>query len=135
MPGDASGRVILLIGCSCAGKTTLARAIQEHASEHYLSLSLDRLFAAVAERWGSGGTFREQGFSYAWEQPVAEGGLSTRRIVHGPVGRGALEGFHAAVGAYARKGVNVVVDDMLIDDAALWDWDAPWRACRLCWCM
>ena len=114
MTSAATGRVILLVGTSSAGKSTLARVIQEAADDHFLLQSLDGLFAGVAERWGSGGDRRDDGFRYGVEGDV-------QRIVYGPGGRRLLRGFHRAVGAYARSGTNVVVDDMLQDGACLSD--------------
>ena len=115
MSATPAGRVILLVGTSSAGKSTLARAIQATAPEHFLLQSLDGLFAGVAERWGSGGEQRKDGFRYQ-----ADGDIS--RVVYGPAGWRLLLGFHRAVAAYARAGSNVVVDDMLLDAACLADW-------------
>jgi chloramphenicol 3-O phosphotransferase len=111
----AAGRVILLLGTSSAGKSTLARAIQAAAPEHFLLQSLDGLFAGVAERWGSGGEHRDDGFRYQADGEV-------RRVIYGPAGWRLLQGFHRAVAAYARAGANVLVDDMLLDEACLADW-------------
>jgi len=105
----------MLVGTSSAGKSTLARAIQAAAPEHFLLQSLDGLFAGVADRWGSQGDHRDDGFRYQ-----ADGDI--RRVVYGPAGWRLLQGFHRAVGAYARAGCNVVVDDMLLDAACLADW-------------
>jgi chloramphenicol 3-O phosphotransferase len=115
MTSVAAGRVILLVGTSSAGKSTLARAIQQAAPDHFLLLSLDGLFAGVAERWGSGGERKDDGFRYEVEEEV-------RRVVYGPVGWRLLRGFHRSVAAFARSGSNVVVDDMLLDEACLSDW-------------
>jgi chloramphenicol 3-O phosphotransferase len=111
----APGRIILLVGTSSAGKTTLARAIQAAAPQHFLLQSLDGLFAGVAERWGSGGDRHDDGFAY-------EGDDTIRRVVYGATGWRLLQGFHRAVAAYARAGIDVVVDDMLLDAACLADW-------------
>jgi chloramphenicol 3-O phosphotransferase len=110
------GKVILLVGPSCAGKSTIARAIQQTASDPYLVLSLDGLFASVDDRWGSGGAFRDAGFAYAHDTD------GSTRVVYGDVGRGMLQGMRQAVAAYARAGVNVVFDDMLLDETALPAW-------------
>ena len=115
MASDVVGRVILLVGPSSAGKSTLARAIQEIAPEHFLLQSLDGLFAGVAERWGSGGERRDDGFRYEVDGDV-------RRVAYGPDGWRLLRGFHRAVAAFANAGCNVVVDDMLLDEACLADW-------------
>jgi chloramphenicol 3-O phosphotransferase len=116
---DSQGRVILLVGPSCAGKSTLAKAVQALSPEPWLVQSLDGLFAATPEAWGGSGEHRLDGFFYDWE---GEPGASDRRVACGAIGRGLLEGFHRAVAAYAGAGVNVVADDMLLDLAVLRDW-------------
>jgi chloramphenicol 3-O phosphotransferase len=109
------GRVVLLVGTSCAGKSTLARALQAEAAEPYLHWSLDGLFAAMPEGWGSGGAHSADGFAYQVSG-------SERRIVYGPAGRRMLDGLRAAAAAYASAGVNLVIDDMLLDAEALPAW-------------
>jgi len=52
----------MLVGTSSAGKSTLARAIQAAAPEHFLLQSLDGLFTGVADRWGLQGDHRDDGF-------------------------------------------------------------------------
>lgn len=114
------GMVILLLGPSCAGKSTLAAAVQALSPEPYLIQSLDGLFAAVPDAYGGSGEHALEGFRY--DRPPAEGAAEILRIAYGPAGRRFLEGFHRAVAAYANAGVNVVVDDMLLDMTVLEDW-------------
>ncbi len=121
MAGSKVG-VILLVGPSCAGKSTLAKAVQTLSAEPYLIQSLDGLFAAMPEAWGGGGEHALDGFRYDWLTAPAAGGAGVRRIAYGPVGRTLLEGFHRAVAAYADAGVKVIVDDMLLDLEMLKDW-------------
>jgi chloramphenicol 3-O phosphotransferase len=118
----SGGRVILLVGPSCAGKSTLAREIQALSPEPYLIQSLDGLFAATPEAWGGSGEHTLDGFHYDWSAPPAEDGSAVRQIGYGPVGRALLQGFHRAVAAFAGAGVDVVVDDMLLDLEVLADW-------------
>lgn len=118
----AKGRVILLVGPSCAGKTTLAKALQDLSSEPYLAQSLDGLFAATPDAWGGSGQHTLDGFSYDWSAPPAQDGSAVRRIACGPVGWRLLQGFHRAVAAYAEAGTNVIVDDMLLSLDVLSDW-------------
>ncbi|HXQ14353.1 MAG TPA: AAA family ATPase [Caulobacteraceae bacterium] len=118
----SKGSVILLVGPSCAGKSTLAKAVQTLSPEPYLIQSLDGLFAAMPEAWGGAGERAHDGFRYDWLAPEGGGGAAARRVAYGPVGWGLLEGFHRAVAAYADAGVNVVVDDMLLDLNVLQDW-------------
>jgi chloramphenicol 3-O phosphotransferase len=114
------GVVVLLVGPSCAGKSTLAEAVQTLSPEPYLIQSLDGLFAAIPDAYGGHGQHTLEGFRY--DRPAPEGAEEVLRIACGPVGWRFLEGFHRAVAAYARAGVNVVVDDMLLDMEVLEDW-------------
>jgi chloramphenicol 3-O-phosphotransferase len=58
----SKGRVILLVGPSCAGKSTLAKAVQTLSTEPYMVQSLDGLFAATPEAWGGGSEHALDGF-------------------------------------------------------------------------
>lgn len=116
------GRVILLVGPSCAGKSTLATAIQAAAPTPWLARSLDGLFAGVPDRWGGQGAFGGEGFHYRWLSGGPGEAGAVRRIGYGAVGWRMLRGMHRAVAAHAACGVDVVVDDMLLDAEVLADW-------------
>jgi chloramphenicol 3-O phosphotransferase len=116
------GRVALLVGPSCAGKSTLAKAIQVGAPGPVLAISLDGLFASVPERWGGGGEHADDGFGYRKLSDSHSDGGTALRIRYGHVGWRMLQGMHRAVAAHARAGVDVVVDDMLLDTTVLADW-------------
>ena len=107
---------------SCAGKSTLTKAIQALSTEPYLAQSLDGLFAAMPDDWGGDGRHALEGFRYDWSASPSEGGPGVRRIAYGRVGWSLLQGFHRAVAAFAGAGANVVVDDMLLDLEVLSDW-------------
>lgn len=49
-----SARIILLVGTSSAGKSTLASALQAALPEHFLLFALDDVFRMVSPRWGGG---------------------------------------------------------------------------------
>lgn len=116
------GRVILLVGPSCAGKSTLAKALQAAAPTPWLARSLDGLFAGVPDRWGGQGELGGEGFHYRWVSGSAGEAGAVRRIGYGATGWRMLRGMHRAVAAHAACGVDVVVDDMLLDAAVLADW-------------
>ena len=124
MTDRAAGKIVLIVGTSCAGKSTLARAVQDQAKDHFLRVSLDDVFSMVSERWGGGyaGPLSAEGFSYR-----ASGDSET--IVYGPIGRQVLEGMRRAVAAFARSGVNAIVDDMLLDREGLIDWAEALAGC------
>ncbi|GLZ82073.1 hypothetical protein Afil01_68800 [Actinorhabdospora filicis] len=107
--------VIFLNGASSAGKTTLAKALQDRLPEPYLHLGLDTVFGSVPDKWGSTGEFSADGFAYT---PVPDG-LS---ITYGDAGERILRGFHRAVAALVATGVGVIVDEVLLDGRARDDW-------------
>lgn len=118
----SKGDIILLVGPSCAGKSTLAKAIQDQSPKPFVCLSLDGLFAATPPNWASAGAQTQEGFRYAWDVADQGAAANVRRIAYGPVGWTLLQGFHRSVAAYAGAGANVVVDDMLLDQDVLADW-------------
>ena len=119
---DRQGHVVLLVGPSCAGKSTLTRALQAASPTPFLALSLDGLFAAVPDRWGGRGDLAHEGFRYDWIRGGPDQAGAVRRIACGEVGRRMLRGMHRAVAVHAGLGTDVVVDDMLLDDQVLADW-------------
>ncbi len=111
--------IILLVGTSSAGKSTLARYLQDGLPEHYLLLGLDDVFRMVSERWagGFGGPLSVEGFHY--DRGVTSGTIVIR---YGVVGRRVLDGMQRAVAAFARAGNNLIVDEMLLDERVLAGW-------------
>jgi chloramphenicol 3-O-phosphotransferase len=50
--GDRPGRVIFLNGTSSAGKTTLARAVQDESETPVVHWGIDTMFSLVPPNWG-----------------------------------------------------------------------------------
>ena len=117
------GRVVMLIGTSSAGKTTTATALQQCFDEHHLLVGFDVFLKMVDPRWAGHGPFTWDGFHWDPSTVDSEGEVVTTISV-GPVGRRILAGTHRAVAALARSGNNVIVDEMLLDDTVLSDWQA-----------
>jgi chloramphenicol 3-O phosphotransferase len=115
-------RTILLNGPAAAGKTSLAKAIQDVMKEPYFRWGVDTFFATVPSRWAGGprGELRHEGIFY--EGDVGEG--ESRRVTgigYGPVGRQMLEGMHRAFLAFAIAGNNQIIDGLFWDRALLSD--------------
>lgn len=112
------GKVIVIIGPSCAGKSTLAKAIQSSATEHFLHFSIDMLFGMVANSWG-GGADKQNSRSVFWYEPQSE---ESEIIRCGPIGEQILRGMQSSVAAFLDAGANVIVDDMLMTNWQLSGW-------------
>jgi chloramphenicol 3-O phosphotransferase len=85
-----AAKVILLNGTSSAGKTSIARVLQDLLEEPYFYAPVDLFLDAYADRF--------------WE---AEG--DTVRALH----RRVMAGFYASVRSLAETGNNVIVDDVI----------------------
>ena len=114
-----AGSVILLNGCSSAGKTTLAQAIQWLSPQPVQYIGLDHF------RDGMPGKYR--GMNSLPGEPGARGLNVVPRdgqtlIEFGDVGRTVLRGMRRAVAAFASSGLDVVVDDLLLEHAFLLDY-------------
>ena len=114
-----AGSVILLNGCSSAGKTTLAQAIQEASPQPVQCMALDHF------RDGMPGKYR--GMNSAPGEPGARGlnvfprnGCTELRF--GDVGIAVLRGMRRAIAAFAGAGTDVVVDDLLLERDFLLDY-------------
>lgn len=116
------GRVILLNGTSSAGKTTVARMIQQLRPEPIQHIALDQFRDGLPARFrglnSPEGTPGARGLNVA---PVHEPGgpdvpaMSGTAIRFGDVGLRMLTGMRQAIAAFAKAGNDVVVDDMRLD--------------------
>ena len=117
------GQVILLNGSSSAGKTTLARMLQQLLPEPYQLISLDQYRDGLPARYrglnSPAGTPGARGLNVV---PVDRGGQRVTAIRFGDVGRRMLRGMRRSVATFAREGGNVIVDDLLLEQAFLRDY-------------
>ena len=116
-----TGRIILLNGTSSAGKTTLAQAIQTLGTTPVHLVSLDEYRDGMAPRFrGMNAKAGEPG-SRGLNVVPSEDGLRTE-LHFGDVWRRTLKGMRRAVAALAAVGLDVVVDDLLLEQEFLRDY-------------
>tara|TARA_B100000678_G_scaffold271049_1_gene259415 strand:+ start:106 stop:651 length:546 start_codon:yes stop_codon:yes gene_type:complete len=97
--------VIILNGVSSAGKTTIAKAIQQRAHRDFLHVSMDGFIAMVPD----GREFTEGWFPV---ETVANDHGPLARISNGPKGERLLHQMRAFVAELADSGFDVIVDDV-----------------------
>jgi chloramphenicol 3-O phosphotransferase len=121
---SARGRLIILNGASSSGKTTLASAFRDAraaSGEFWLLIGIDDFLSKLPVEWLDLGLAAGPG-------PQARDGLRFEMSVNGRelrVGascRRLLHAYHHAVAAAVRAGLNVIVDDVVIDDEVFRDW-------------
>lgn len=115
--------VILLNGCSSAGKTTLALALQNQLKAPYQHVALDQFRDGMPGRVR--GMNSPPGDPGASGLNVVPGKLNGEWVTHirfGDYGERVLAGMRRTVAALTELGCNVIVDDLLFERAYLDDY-------------
>jgi chloramphenicol 3-O phosphotransferase len=118
-----AGRVVVLNGTSSAGKSSLAREFQQlraFRGECWVVFGIDDFLPKLPGRWVE---------IDQWKGPLSEDGVRLERDgdcarYHiGELGRRLLVAYRRSIAEVARSGMNVVVDDVMIEHN---EWD-QWR--------
>lgn len=107
-------QLILLNGTSSAGKTTLAKALQNQLGGLYLHLSIDHFIFALPNAYLNPPLWSDV-FTYHYNGPTL------KEIKAGPRGHQLANAMHAAIAATADNGFNVIIDHVLLDQRWLAD--------------
>jgi len=104
--------IIFLNGVSSAGKSSLAKNLQDLFKEPFLHLGIDTFGAMLPERFQGVGAYASLGWEFkssadSAERPVIE-------IVTGCIGKKLLAGMQHSVGALANAGNNLIIDEVLL---------------------
>ena len=117
------GRVILLNGTSSAGKTTLAQALQRIWPEPLQTIALDQFRDGMAGRYRGMNARGDEPGTHGLNVVPTNGTSGAMTKLHfGDVGRRTLAGMRRAIAAFAATGIDVVVDDLLLEPAFLRDY-------------
>ena len=118
-----AGEVIALNGTSSAGKTTLAVEMQAQLTARstcWVILGIDDFLGKLPAPWVryvEAGARADEGVSFE----RVDGAIVFRA---GRVGRALLSGYRRSVAAVVRSGLNVIVDEVVLDDEAWAQWDS-----------
>ena len=105
------GALIILNGGSSAGKTSLARALQDALlPETWLLLGIDAFWLSLPPKQLD--LERVEPEYYSWESHV-EGGREYLRIFPGPILDRLMSGRTQAIARFLDLGFNVVADDVI----------------------
>jgi chloramphenicol 3-O phosphotransferase len=122
--GTKPGTIILLNGSPSAGKTSLAKAVQEAFAEPYFHLGIDTFVGHVGtQRHRTMGTHAAEGVSLI---PIPGTDPPETEFRIGPAGEALISAMHHAIGAVARAGHGVVVDYHVMKPAWMDEWVAVW---------
>src|SRR5215218_2763108 len=129
------GNVVLLNGTSSAGKSTIAKALQEIMETPYLHMGIDHFLWSVPPTdslvTDVDGQVTTDFFQVVYEGRTAESIAAVQRgerdypdgvlaeVRIGPGGLKLLRGMYAGIAAVAECGIDVVVDDVIHDRSVL----------------
>jgi chloramphenicol 3-O phosphotransferase len=112
--GVASGTVIWLNGNSSAGKTCVARALQEIMEEPYLHSGVDHFLERMPRKLFVHAEGPEPSEAEGWLMRFRDGELAGPPKA-GPAGIRIKAAMYGAVAALARAGQPVIVDDLVYE--------------------
>lgn len=117
------GNIIFLNGCSSAGKTTLAEALQQRLDVPYQHISLDQFRDGLPMRYrglnSPEGTPGADGLNIV---PVSMDEARVTEIRFGNHGEAVLKAMRRSIALFASAGLNVIVDDILFEPGFLDDY-------------
>ncbi len=117
------GKVVLLNGCSSAGKTTLALELQAFSNEPFQHISLDQFRDGLPPALrGLNSPEDDPGSRGLNVVPKKKNGKFVTSIKFGDYGEEVLKVMRRAVAQLARAGCSVVVDDILFEKKYLLDY-------------
>lgn len=120
----ASGTIIFLNGTSSAGKTTLAHALQERLEEPFQHVALDQFRDGLPAKFrglnAPAGTTGERGLNVV---PVRQANNNSfTEVRFGEDGQKLLRGMRRSILSLAREGLNIIIDDIILDRSFLDDY-------------
>lgn len=111
--------VIFLNGCTSAGKTSIARALQELLDPPHVRLGIDDAFAMLPRKLHN----HPDGFFFDTD-PRGE-----IRLNHGAVGLSLLRAHARMAAAVSRSGVDIILDEVVLDQLLRDDWQVALAGC------
>lgn len=106
----AKGKLIILVGGSSAGKTSLAKALQGEMPELYLLMGIDMFWLSLPPKQLNLDTVESD--YYRWTMEEMDG-KDLFRIVPGPILDELMIGRYPAMRAYLDRGFNIIADEVL----------------------
>jgi chloramphenicol 3-O phosphotransferase len=117
--------IVLLNGASSAGKTTLAKALQDELPTPYLLIGIDTVVFALPHRYVNDPAHWSEVYRYTYQDGQVTG------IDIEPYGDRLVRGMHRAVAGLAGAGLDVIVDHVLSEPAWCADLEQAWAGLDL----
>ena len=119
-----SGQLLILNGTSSSGKSTLATGFRDRRAavgDFWLLIGIDDFIAKLPAEWLDLGLATGPG-AFSRDGLWFDVGTAGKELRVGETCRRLLHSYHHAVAAAVRAGLDVIVDDVVIDEATFADW-------------
>lgn len=104
-------RIILLNGVGSAGKSSIARALQDITTLPFLHVSMDSFLDMLPAAYLD----HPDGFTF---ETILQQGAPAVEIKTGALGARLMRGMRRAMAGLAAEGNNLIIDDVLLDSDA-----------------
>ncbi len=108
--------VILLNGTSSAGKTSIAKKLQEQFNEPLLYLGYDHFVTILPDKFLGDSVNSQEGVQYVYK------GEKKVSIKYGPIGKRISKIARQSMKNYVDAGFSIVIDEVLFDNDVLKDY-------------
>jgi chloramphenicol 3-O phosphotransferase len=104
--------VIFINGCTSAGKSSIARSLQSQLDTPYLLTGIDDAFGMIPLRYHNS----DEGFKFVKDNN------NLVQLSFGEIGKQTLYAHQVATSAMANSGVNLILDEVVLNERLRRDW-------------
>jgi len=127
-----TGKVLFLNGTSSAGKTTLSKGLQQALPECWQHVALDQFRDGLPDKYrGLNAPADTTGALGLNVIPDARDGQPFTRIHFGEDGQTLLRGMRRAMRTLVDAGVNIIIDDIILEPGFLTDYLEVFKGCEV----
>lgn len=109
----SKGKIIILDGCPSAGKTTIAKKIQEQSDEPYLYAGIDVFVHMIPAQWITFSQELTKAAGFEFVLGTDEQGRPSIKLGLGEWGEKLILGYVNAIRGLAEAGNNVIADGVI----------------------
>jgi chloramphenicol 3-O phosphotransferase len=129
----SKAHIIYLNGPSSAGKTTLARELQNKLEQPFLVLGIDQMIFMMPAKLNDW-QHETEALGFSWLPVKDERGITTAYKIHlGPFGKHMVRALKDIAVTLARSGHNLIIDDVSFGKEQVNEWRKALKDFNVLW--
>lgn len=126
-------QIIYLNGPSSAGKTTIARALQNTLKEPFLVFGIDQMIFMMPEKLNDWHT-HTLALGFSWQPIENEAGVVSAYKIHtGPFGKRMIQALKDIAVTLTLSGQNLIIDDVSFGKEGVQEWRNALQEFNVLW--